>query len=121
MSDQTTSDGNAHTVIQHPDGSTEVVTAFISARIWPNGSVTTNLKGEIKAITLENIVHVRSYRLMRLDGLTVHNIEFDDGGTVDLRYTDSGKLVAFSGNQIGLQVSPQGVITLKRYPDHSAG
>lgn len=117
MNDRTISDDNAPTVIQHSDGSTEVVTAFISARIWPNGSVTTTLKGEIKAIALENIVHVKSYRLMRVDDFIVHNIEFNDGGTVDLRYTATGKLVEFSGNQIGLNVSPQGVITLKRYSE----
>lgn len=102
-------------IINHPDGSTEVDTPYINARMSPDGSVTTELKGTINAITLENIVHVQSYRIMRLNELTVHTIEFNDGGKVDLRYTDDGALVHFGGNRIGLQVSPEGVVTLRRF------
>lgn len=103
------------TIIEHADGTIEVDNSYINVKMQPTGSIETHIKADIQFISLQNITDVQSYRLMRVGELVVHNIEFNDGGTVDLRYTQTGKLVHFGAHRIRFQMTPQGGITIERF------
>ena len=69
--------------------------------------------GRLKCIGLENILDLKSYVIVRRDELTVHKIEFNDGGSVKLAFTAQGKLVELSTKNTAQTFTTEGAIVIR--------
>lgn len=97
------------------DGSIRVTTPEGKVlMIDKDGGMRVNLQS-INRVCLENIFDLQSYIIMREKDLTVHKIEFRDGGSAKIVYTSQGKLVEFSGNKIGQTLTKGSDITIRSF------
>lgn len=105
------SDGNK--VELHPDGSARVTTP--DGRVFSmdkSGNVEVRLE-TIERVSVENIVDLKSYVIVRDGDLVVHKMEFYDGGQVKLSFSTQGKIHEFSGNKIGQTITKDGAVVLR--------
>ena len=87
------------------------------AKLTYNPDGTTNINFEkIQKISIDNIVQVVSYRVMRMAEFTVHEIEFVNGGKCQLSYTASGHLVNFTTNNLTTEINLEHDILLLKVP-----
>jgi hypothetical protein len=78
-----------------------------------NGEINVNID-KISKITIDHIHDVISHRIMRSDGITVHEIEFIKNGKCYLSYTAQGKIVACSIKNMNTNVDiKNGIIILR--------
>ena len=111
--DEMETDG--HKIEWRPDGSVKVTTSDGRVLVMDkDGNVQINLE-TIKSVGLENIFDLKSHVILREGELTVHKIEFHDGGWVKLAFTDKGKLTEFSCHHIGQTITKDGEIIIRSY------
>ena len=106
---------NGNKIERRADGSLKVTTP--DGRILlmgKDGNVQVNLE-TIKSVGLENIFDLKSHVILREGELTVHKIEFHDGGRVKLAFTTQGKLVEFSCNKVGQTITKEGTIVIRSF------
>lgn len=58
----------------------------------------------IKAVSIANIIDVKSYGVKTTEGRTMHLIEFRDGGRFELTYNSLGKIENCFGEGVRTQV-----------------
>lgn len=71
--------------------------------------------GKIKSIGIENILDLKAYNMSREGDRIMHVLEFSDGGTCEVTYLVTGKLEVFNGHRLSVQISKDGVLTIKKY------
>ena len=100
---------------QRADGSVKVTTPEGRTVVMDkDGNVQVNVE-TIRSVGIENIFDLKSHVIMREGDLTVHKLEFHDGGSVKIAYTTQGKLVEFSGNKIGQTITKEGAIVIRSF------
>ena len=67
------------------------------------GGFTIELKA-VRTVSIKHIAQLRSYNIVQHEGLVVHAIEFLNGGTVSLKYENSGALVHFQLKHVSLLI-----------------
>ena len=108
-------EANGHKIEWRPDGSMKVTTSDGRVLVVDkDGNVQVNIE-TIKSVGLENIFDLKSHIILREGELTVHKIEFHDGGLVKLSFTDKGKLVEFSCHHVGQTITKEGEIIIRSY------
>ena len=106
---------NGNKIERRADGSVKVTTPEGNIFVMDkDGNVQANLE-TIKSVGLENIFDLKTHVIMCEGELTVHKIEFHDGGRVKLAYTTQGKLVEFSCNKIGQTITKEGAIIIRSF------
>lgn len=102
-----------HKIEWLPDGRVKVTTAEGRTLIMDKeGNIQVNLD-IIKSVGIENLFDLKSHVIMREGDLTVHKIEYHDGGRVKLAFTTQGKLVEFSCHKIGQTITKEGAIMIR--------
>ena len=71
--------------------------------------------GSIRRIALENIVDVKKYSLSTAEGLTIHDIEYNDGGRISFAFTDDGKIAKYSAKQTGMQITSENDVIISMH------
>lgn len=102
------------TIKTYNDGRIEVESHAVDVQIAADGAITTRIKDQIERVALDNITDVQSHRIMREGDLVVHNIEFTNGGTIDLRYKTNGDLENFSGNNVVIGIEKGNIIKISK-------
>ena len=106
-------EGSGNKIEHFPDGSTKITTPDgRSFTIDKDGNTQINLEG-IKSVGFENIFDLKSHVIMRDGELTVHKVEFHDGGYVKISFTTDGNLVEFSGRKIGQTITKNNEIMIR--------
>jgi hypothetical protein len=78
-----------------------------------DGGVTINLE-HVKKITIDHLPDVICHRVIRVDDITTHELEFINHGKCRLSYTSAGKIVACSFTNLVTEVNLQeGTLLLK--------
>jgi len=104
---------NGNKIEMSPDGKIKVTTAAGQViNLDEQGNAFIDLSS-IKAIGFENVVDLKSYVIMREGELTVHRVEFIDGGVVKIAYASDGKLVEFTGKEIGQTITKENEIVIR--------
>ena len=104
---------NGYKIERRDDGSFKVTTPEDTVLIIDKDG---KVEGNIKTITrvgIENIFDVKTHTIMREGDLTVHNMEFHDGGRVKLAYTKQGEMKEFICTNIGQTITKEGAITIR--------
>lgn len=104
---------NGNKIERRDDGSFKVTTPEGTVLIMDKDG---NIKGNIKTITrvgIENVFDVRTHTIMREGELTVHKMEFHDGGRVKLAYTTQGEIKEFTCTNIGQTITKEGAIIIR--------
>jgi hypothetical protein len=97
------------------DGSAEVqVKTGTVITMDKDGKMQINLTN-IKSVGIYNIIDLKTHRVFRDGDITMHQIEFHDGGTAKFGYTNTGKLVEFSTTRMTTTISKENEIMLKKY------
>lgn len=97
------------------DGSAEVqVQTSTVITMDKDGNMHINLNN-IKSIGIENITDLKTHRVFREGNMTMHQIEFYDGGSAKIGYTSTGQLVEFSTTRMSFSISKDNEIVLKKY------
>jgi hypothetical protein len=76
----------------------------VTVTMGPDGILKGVTLEQIRSIGLGNILEVRSHVILREGDLTVHRIEFLNGGTASLKYSSDGTLHQFEGHQISINI-----------------
>lgn len=104
------SERNGSKVIKNADGTITVVTKEgREIRTKPDGSMVVSLD-RIKSVGIHNIIDIKSYSLVRHEGLTVHNIEYMDGGIVSFAFDSDGNVQNASAENVVARMSPDAQI-----------
>lgn len=104
---------NGNKIERHDDGSFKVTTPEGTVLVMDkDGNITGNIK-TISRVGIENIFDVRTHTIMREGELTVHTMEFHDGGRVKLSYTTQGEIKEFICTHIGQTITKEGAITIR--------
>lgn len=107
-------DKNGNIIQKFDDGSTRITTPDgRSFHVDKDGNANINLPS-IKKVSIDNIFDLKSHIVMRDGELTIHNIEYLDGGSVKISFTTSGKLIEFSGKNIRQTITKENEITIKK-------
>lgn len=104
---------NGNKIELRDDGSVKVTTPEGTVLIMDKDG---NIKGNIETITrvgIENIFDVKTHTIMREGELTVHKMEFHDGGRVKLAYTTQGEMKEFTCTNTGQTITKEGAITIR--------
>ena len=104
---------NGNKIERRDDGSVKVTTPYgVSLLMDKDGNVQGSIS-TINSVGIENIFDVKSHTIMRESNLTVHKIEFHDGGRVKLAYTTEGEITEFSCTNIGQTITKDGAIVIR--------
>ena len=107
-------DKNGNIIQKLDDGSTKITTPDgRSFLVDKNGNANINLP-TIQKVTIDNIFDLKSHIIMRDGDLTLHNINFLDGGSVKISFTSDGKLVEFSGKKIRQTITKDNIVIIKK-------
>jgi hypothetical protein len=80
-----------------------------------DGQMHINLEN-IKSVGIQNVVDLKTHRVFREGDITMHNIEFQDGGTAKFGYNSTtGSLVEFSTVKCSLTITKDNEIMLKKH------
>jgi hypothetical protein len=83
--------------------------------VGEDGNVNINLQN-IKKISIDHITDVISHRVMRIDDLTIHDLEFINNGKCYLSYTKDGKIVACRITNMNTEANlEEGIFILKPF------
>ena len=89
----------------------------MNVKINPDGTASVSSEEEIvlndiklKAVSIGNIIDLKSYGMTVNEERTMHLIEFKDGGRFELTYNSLGKIETCAGNDV--QIAVQGGDTL---------
>jgi|GEM_PF-2215809 len=104
-------DRNGNKVIKNDDGTTTIITKEgREIHTKADGSTVVSLD-KIKSVGIHNIIDIKAYNLVRHEGLTVHNIEFMDGGIVSFAFDSEGNVQNASAQNAVARMSPDAQIT----------
>jgi hypothetical protein len=83
--------------------------------ITPNDTGGFNINIEnIKKIIIDNLTDIINHRILRSDDLTVHHLEFINGGKCHLSYRKDGRIVECNIDRLTTQVDLEdGIVMLK--------
>ncbi|HEV2045791.1 MAG TPA: hypothetical protein VGQ95_04260 [Chthoniobacterales bacterium] len=75
----------------------------------PDGNVHSSVPN-VKSVGIHNIVDIKTYSLVRHEGLTLHNIEFNDGGIVSFAFDSDGHVENATTQGAATKITPDGQI-----------
>ncbi len=105
-------EANGSKVTINDDGTMEIVNeAGASLKFDRDGNIQLDIEN-IEAIGIKSITEVISHRIMRDGAVTVHEIEFINGGSAKVAYTTEGKLKEFSCSKVGTTLTPESEIII---------
>jgi hypothetical protein len=76
----------------------------VSLTLGPDGGVSINL-AQLKAVSIRNILDVKHYGMSVVDGITMHVIEFKNGGMFELTYDSVGTISNCGGNSLRTEIT----------------
>lgn len=81
--------------------------------VGEDGNLNINFQN-IKKISIDHITDVISHRILRMDELTIHELEFIHNGKCYLSYTNAGKIVACRITGLNVEANiEEGIVILK--------
>ena len=104
---------NGNKIERRDDGSVKVTTPYGTTLVMDKDGNVQGSISTIKSVGIENIFDVKSHTIMRESDLTLHQVEFHDGGRVRLAYTTQGKITEFTCTKIGQTITKDGAIVIR--------